>query len=248
MSSPDLDAALEPDPLGFQLGETPVEDALLELEVGDAVAQEAARPCGALEHRHRVTRAGELLGRADPRGPAADDRHRAPRRPPRGPRRDPALGPAALDDGELDLPDRHRRRVDRQRARGLAGRRADPARHLGQVVGHLEAQQRLAPLSPVDEVVPLGDQVRHRAAHRVAPGHAAFHAAGALLAQLALGERDAELHPRRETLPDRAVPAFLPLEFQEPRRPAHQWWTSSVIAMASVSRVASLRMRSRARR
>ena len=44
------------------------------------------------------------------------------------------------------------------------------------------------PAVAVDEVVPVGDQVAQRAAV-VAEGHAAFHAAGALVAQLALGPR-----------------------------------------------------------
>ena len=39
---PDGDARLEADPFGFHLANAPVQDVLLQLEVGDAVAQEPA--------------------------------------------------------------------------------------------------------------------------------------------------------------------------------------------------------------
>ena len=73
---PDVGAGHEADALGLHLGEPPVEDALLHLELGDAVAQEPADPVGALEHRDGVAGPGELLGarRARP-GPSR-------RRPP----------------------------------------------------------------------------------------------------------------------------------------------------------------------
>ena len=44
----------------------PVEVALLHLELGDAVAQQAADAVGALEHEHVVAGAGQLLGGGEP--------------------------------------------------------------------------------------------------------------------------------------------------------------------------------------
>ena len=58
----DVDAGLEDDPLGLHLLEPAVEVALLHLEVGDAVAEQAADPVGALEDGDRVPGPGELLG------------------------------------------------------------------------------------------------------------------------------------------------------------------------------------------
>ena len=46
----------------FHQPQPPVEELFLHLELGDAVAQEAADPVGALEHRYPVTGTIELLG------------------------------------------------------------------------------------------------------------------------------------------------------------------------------------------
>ena len=91
----------------------------------------------------------------------------------------------ALGDRQLDLLDRHRVVVDRQHARRLARRRADPAGELGEVVGRVELVDRLAPLAAVDEVVPVGDQVAERTA-LVAERDPAVHAPRALALQLGL--------------------------------------------------------------
>ena len=100
----------------------------------------------------------------------------------------PAFVEAAFDDGQLDLLDRHRFLVQRQRARAFAWSRANAAGELGEVVGALQALQRLAPQAAVDQAVPFGDQVVDRAAgsHAVqqragmAERNAAAHAAGGL--------------------------------------------------------------------
>ncbi len=57
----------------------------------------------------------------------------------------------------------------------------------------------------------------------VAPGDAAVHAAGALVAQLRLGERLGELRPAGQPLPDGEVLSVLPREIQEAGHAAHQW-------------------------
>jgi hypothetical protein len=54
----------------------------------------------------------------------------------------PALGPGAVDDGVLDRLDAHRVVVDVERAGGLAGRRADAAGELGEVVGAVQHLDR----------------------------------------------------------------------------------------------------------
>ena len=74
----DLDAGAEDHAFGLHLPDAAVDQLLLHLEVGDAVAQQAADPVGLLEHGRRVAGAGQLLGagqagraRADHRDPLA---------------------------------------------------------------------------------------------------------------------------------------------------------------------------------
>ena len=93
MSTPDIRARAEDDPFGFHLLEPTVEVSLLHLEVGDAVAEQAADAVGALEDGDRVAGAGELLGAGQPGGAGADDRHRLAGQDLGRLRDDPALVP-----------------------------------------------------------------------------------------------------------------------------------------------------------
>jgi hypothetical protein len=181
----DAHAVGELDALGLELRHAAVDQLLLELEVGDAVAQEAAGAVVALVDRDRVPRARELLRGGEPRGPRADHADAVAGALLRGLRDDPALLPGALDDRPLDLLDRHRVVVDREHAGLLARRRAELAGQLGEAVGGVQARARLLPVPAVDEVVPVGDEVAERAA-AMAERDAARHAAARLLAHLAL--------------------------------------------------------------
>ncbi len=73
-SSPTDDAHAERHALGAHLRDAGIEDALLHLEVGDAVAQQAAEAIVALEDHDVVPGARELLSGRETRGPRADDR------------------------------------------------------------------------------------------------------------------------------------------------------------------------------
>ncbi len=68
----DLDAGAELHALGLHLREAAIKMALLHLELGDAVAQEAADAIGALEHRNGVARPGQLLRGGEPGRTGAD--------------------------------------------------------------------------------------------------------------------------------------------------------------------------------
>jgi hypothetical protein len=119
----------------------------------------------------------------------------------------------SIDDGALDALDRHRRVEDAQRARAFARRRADATGELREVVGLVQAVERLAPEAAVDQVVPLRDQVVDRAAggHAVdqlagvAEGNAAVHAARPLRAQRRLLQVQVEFVPILHPLQRRAV-------------------------------------------
>ena len=77
--------------------------------------------------------------------------------------------------------------VDAEHASALAGRRADASGEFGEIVG-LGQAVRFFPLTAIDEVVPLRNQIMDGTARGspdqhcagVAEGHAAIHAAGAL--------------------------------------------------------------------
>jgi hypothetical protein len=158
------------------------------------------------DHRHLL--AGALLGR--------QGHH-------------PALVEALVDDRGLDGLDGHRGIDDAEHARALAGRGADAARELREVVRLMEAVQRVLPAAAVDEVVPLRDQVVDGTAGgqagdhlaRVAKGRAAVHAAGTLVAQLLGRELLVELGPVLDALERAAVRRQLARELEEARGLAH---------------------------
>src|SRR6185436_10415427 len=112
----------------------PLEVALLHLELGDAVAQEAADTVGALEQRDEMAGAVELLARREARGPRAHHSHLLAGADGGRLRNDPALLERAVDDGDLHRLDRDRVVVDAEHARALARRRAQTARELREVV------------------------------------------------------------------------------------------------------------------
>ena len=135
----------------------------------------------------------QLLGGGHAGGAGADDGHALAGLRARWLRLDPALLEGAVDDRVLDLFDRHGVAfADLEHAGGLAGRRAQAAGELGEVVGRVQLRDRVLEAVAVDEVVPVWDQVPERAAV-VAEGDAAVHAAGTLVAQLLDGARDEEL-------------------------------------------------------
>src|SRR5690606_33129452 len=110
----DGDSRAELDALGRQDREPAIDDVLLHLEVGDAIAQQPAGLLGGLVNDRRVARAVQTRGGGQTRRPAPDDRDALSRAPCRRPWRDPALGERTLDDGALEMLDRDgaRRRLD----------------------------------------------------------------------------------------------------------------------------------------
>ena len=216
----DVGVGHEAHPLRRQLGEPAVQDALLHLELGDAVAQEAAYPVGALEDGHRVTGPSELLGRGEPGGARTDDGHRLAGRAGWWPGDDPAGLEGAIDDSQLDRLDRDRVVVDPQDAGALAGRRAEGAGELREVVGGVQPVDRVPELVAIDEVVPVGDEVSE-GTPLMAEGDAAVHAAGALASEGVGRPRQHDLAPVVETLGDRPVRLLAALELDEARDLSH---------------------------
>mgnify|MGYP001410881785 CR=1 FL=1 len=92
-----------------------------------------------------------------------------------------------IDDAALDYLDGDRRFVDAQHARGFTRRGADAPGEFGKVVRGMKHANGFFPAVAVNQIVPIRNDVVHRAA-RVAEGNAAIHAARALVADLLFGE------------------------------------------------------------
>ena len=89
----DVHAGLEDHALRFQDRQTAIEEALLHLELGDAVAQQATDAVRLLVDGHRVAGAVQLIGRSEAGGPGPDDRHPLHRAVGRRPWAPPSLRP-----------------------------------------------------------------------------------------------------------------------------------------------------------
>ena len=190
------------------------------LKSGNAVAEQTADAVVLLEHRDAVTRATELLRRREPRRPRSHHRDRATAALLGPHRRHEALFPAAADDLPLDLLDGDGILVDAEHACRLARRRTHEARELREVVGRVQARQRLLPLVAVGEIVPVGDDVAERTAV-VAERNAAVHAARRLLLHRLRRRIELHLVPVADALLDRPVRRVLAPELQESRHLTH---------------------------
>ena len=211
---------MEDDALALHLRDAPVDMALLHLEIGNAVAQQAARLGVLLEQMDLVADAGQLLGAGEAGRPRADDRDSLAG-PLRGRLRlDPALRPGAVDDRAFDRLDRHRTVLQIQRAGRFAGRRADAAGEFGKVVGGVEIARRLFPVAAIDEVVPVGDLVVDRAAG-MAIGNAAIHAARRLVARRFFRQRQHEFAIMANAVGSLRIAPVRAIDLQKPRNLAH---------------------------
>ena len=205
---PENDAAL------FHEAEPPVQDPLLQLEFGDAVAQQPANPVGPLKDRHRMACPVQLLRRRQARGAGADHGHLLSRADGGREGFDPAFIEGPLDDGNLNLLDGHGIVIDSQHAGALARSRTKPPGKLGEIVGGVQAADGLAPAVAVNQVVPVRDEVAERAS-LMAEGNAAVHAAGSLLLQLRFLERKVNLLPVVDSLLGGPALKRLPLKFHK---------------------------------
>ena len=168
---------------------------LLDLEVGHAEAHEPADRLVALEQRHGVAAAAQLLGR----GHARPARTRRPR--PTGRFRGRGRGCGATQPSSQArlmiafsiclIVTASPSRISSTHAASHGAGHSRPV-NSGKLLVACSCAIASSEAVAVDEVVPVRDQVAQRAAV-VAEGHPAVHAAGALLAQLRLRPREQEL-------------------------------------------------------
>ena len=187
----------------FHLFDTPQNQFLVQLHVGDAVHEQAADAVGALENGDQMPGAVALGGGTQTSGTGTDHGHFFP-----GARMgrfcfDPAFVPSLVNDGAFYVMDRDGRSADAEDAGTFARRRADTTGEVGEIVGLMEAVERFLPQAAIHQIVPFRDQVidgttrSHAADERagVAEGNAAVHAAGALLTELGFLQRLVKFMP-----------------------------------------------------
>ena len=210
----DVTVDAELDALGLHLRHPSVDGVLVELEVRDAVAEQAADLGVLLEHLHAVPGPGELLCGGQARRSRSDNGDPLVGAAARDLRFDPALPPRLLDDRVLDRLDRHRGIVEVERARFLTRSGTDPSGELGEVVGRVQDVDRLTPSAAVDEVVPVGDEVVD-GAPGMAVGDAAVDAPGTLLGHFCIREGDRELEEVPASFLDRDGAGLTPVDLLE---------------------------------
>ena len=160
-----------------------VDQVLLHLEVGDAVAQQAADAVGLLEQRHRMAGARELLGAGHAGRAGADHRdalagllrrrHAARSSLPPSRDRRSRIRSILIVTGLSSM-------LSVQAASHGAGQMRPV--NSGKLLVECSDVERVLPLVAIDQVVPVRDQVVDRAAV-VAERDAAIHAARRLLAR-----------------------------------------------------------------
>src|SRR5262249_15402036 len=155
--------------------------------VGYPVHEQPADAVGALQERNRVTGARQLLRAGEARWTRTDHRHPFSAALPWRLRCYPPLAPRMVDDVLLDQLDGDGVVVDVEDAGFLARCRAYPPGKLRKVVGRVQAIDGIAPAPPVNQVIPVGDDVPERAT-LVAEGNPAIHAAGALRFEALFGQ------------------------------------------------------------
>src|SRR6478752_1279777 len=216
-----MGAVMERHAFHIHLRHAAIDVILLHLEVGNAVAKQAAGLGVFLEHVHVVADARELLRAGHAGGTRTHDRDF-----PSGLDRgrfglDPALLEGAIGNRAFDRLDGYRIVVDVERAGGLARRRTDAAGDFRKIIGRVEIARRFLPVAAIHQVVPVRDLVVHRTAG-VTIRNAAIHAARGLLRILLVGQGEDEFAPMPDALLDRLVVTVAALELEKAGDLAHR--------------------------
>ncbi len=209
--APDLELEMERDAALAQQSVAPLDHALLQLEVGNAVDEQTADAVVAVIDMDLVALAAKLFRRGKPARARAEDADRLPELARRPRRAHPAAREGILGDEFLDRPDGDRIEALLDDAIAFAEPvlRADAAADLGHVVGRGGDLVGLLEPALGRQHQPIGDVVMQRAMD-LAEGHAALRAAARLLGRAGGVEilvDLAEIHPprRRVALLGRAL-------------------------------------------
>src|SRR5690606_15654181 len=148
----DIDAAEEAHALALHLLDAAVDKVLLQLEIGNPVAQQAARPAFTLIDMDFMTGAAQLLGGSHAGRTGPDDRDALAGLLLRRIGSDIAGLISLVGQGLLHRLDGDGNILKVQRAGFLAGRRADPSGEFREIVGRMQVADRLFPVPAIDEV------------------------------------------------------------------------------------------------
>ncbi len=218
----DIDAVMEGDAFALDLLDAAIDEVLLHLEVGNAIAQQATGLGFALIDMHLVTGTAKLLGSGKTGRAGTDDRNLLAGVDRGRLRHDEAQLIGLVGNRLFHRLDRNGRIFEVQRAGFLARSRTDTAGKFREVVGGMEVADRLLPIVVVDQIVPVGDLVVHRAAGRaVAVRNATVHAARRLLLHLGIRHGNGEFPEMANTIRRRLILANLTIDLQKTCNLAH---------------------------
>src|ERR1700738_5351464 len=105
-----------------------------------------------------------------------------------------AFGETSLHDAVFNLLDGDRGLVDSQHARRLTRGWTNASGELGEIICRVKLAHGFFPAPVIHQIIPVWDEIVDRAS-AVAEGHAAIHAARALVSQLFFGEVLVNLEP-----------------------------------------------------
>mmetsp|Transcript_11658 Transcript_11658/g.27322 ORF Transcript_11658/g.27322 Transcript_11658/m.27322 type:complete len:337 (-) Transcript_11658:419-1429(-) len=158
-----------------------VHGLLLQLHVGDSVHEQSSDAIGALKDGHLVSHLVQLVGAGQSGRSRSHHRHGHAAAFLRDAGGDFSVPKGPVDDRVFDVFDGHGIVHEPGHTGSLAGSGADPSREFGKVVGAVQALNGLVPGVLKHQIVPLRDQIVHRASRvGLAEGGPAIHAAGRL--------------------------------------------------------------------
>ena len=186
--SSDFGVGLEHDALRLEDLPAAVDDCLVELEAGDAVAEESADVVVLLVDGDRPALAPQRDRGGEPGRASTDDGGALAVLLGGRTRDNPAVCEGRLDDQLLALPDHHRLLVELVDAAGFAERRADARGELREVAVDGQKLVGLAEVAVGDGAVLVRHEVSERTAVAVAEGNATGEAALDLGTELVSGQ------------------------------------------------------------
>ena len=179
----DVDSHFKSDSFRFKQSDSPVDDGLVEFEIGDSVAEESTRTLITLVDRDQMTRLIQQRRRRKSGRTRSDDSNRFPAPFCHRTNFHQSVGERLLHDVAFDLADGHRFKIESAGAGPLAERRTDPRCEFREAACRREQIPRLLHPAVCNRLVELRNLVPERTACSMAERDAAVHAALRLLLQ-----------------------------------------------------------------
>ena len=220
-----------------------VNDALIELHVGNPIHEKPADPVLPLVNCHKMSSVIKLIRCRKSGRAAADDSNPLAASDRRDSRLDKSVCICSLNHKKLIVMDRNRFSVFTVDARLLAQCWTYSSGKLRKIARLDQAGKCMLVMSVIDLVIPFRNQIVQRTPghhtgelhRRLAQRNAAVHAARSLLFPFLLGKGTMKLFKIRKTLLYRNVRVILTFKFQKSSRLAHYAVTSSNASRTALS-------------